>query len=251
MNKEESFLLNRIKDLANTAFNKNIYTYSDFLNINELSLLNHTVKELPPVKTTLMGGNNYAERKTVVFAPDEIYYKMDIPISVLKIAPVNSKFADTLCHRDFLGAILNLGINRCKIGDIFVKENMAYVYVKSEIADYIIENLFKIKHTNVSITVSEYTDIEVLPNFKEITGTISNVRLDSIIATALNSTRSSILSYIEERKVFINGKLTVSNGAGVKNGDIISVRGKGRFIFDGVIKETKKGRNLIKLRLYQ
>ena len=69
MNKEESFLLNRIKDLANTAFNKNIYTYSDFLNINELSLLNHTVKELPPVKTTLTGGNNYAERKTVVFAP--------------------------------------------------------------------------------------------------------------------------------------------------------------------------------------
>ena len=103
----------------------------------------------------------------------------------------------------------------------------------------------------MSITVLEYTDIEVLPNFKEITGTISNVRLDSIIATALNSTRSSILSYIEERKVFINGKLTVSNGAGVKNGDIISVRGKGRFIFDGVIKETKKGRNLIKLRLYQ
>ena len=128
---------------------------------------------------------------------------------------------------------------------------MAYVYVKSEIANYIIENLFKIKHTNVSITILEYTDIEVLPNFKEITGTISNVRLDSIIATAFNSTRSSILSYIEERNVFINGKLTVSNGAGVKNGDIISVRGKGRFIFDGVIKETKKGRNLIKLRLYQ
>lgn len=251
MNKEELFLVNRLGDLANTAYERNIYTYSDFLNINELSILNQIKETLPPVTLNITGGNPYAERKIAVFAPKDIYYEEELPIAVLSIAPINSKFADNLSHRDFLGAILNLGINRNKIGDIFVKENGAFIYCKEDISTYIIENLFKIKHTQVSISKAECTLIDVVPNLKEITGTISNIRLDSLIATAFKTTRSSIISCIEEKKVFINGKLTTSNGANVKKGDIVSVRGKGRFIFEGVIKETKKGRNLIKLRLYE
>lgn len=251
MNKEELFLANRFHDLANIAYERNIYTYSDFLNIHELSILNQIKETLPPVTLTITGGNNYAERKIAIFSPKEIYYEEEAPIVVLCIAPMNSKFADHLSHRDFLGAILNLGINRNKIGDIFIKENRAYVYCKEDIADYIQENLFKIKHTQVSVQKNEYTSIEIVPNLKEITGTIANVRLDSLIATAFSTTRSSMIRYIEEGKVFINGKLITSNGASVKEGDIISVRGMGRFIFEGIIKETKKGRNLIKISLYQ
>lgn len=251
MNKEELFLINRLKDLANTAYERNIYTYSDFLNINELNLLNQIKEQLPPVNLNITGGNNYAERKIVAFSPEEIYYEEELPIDVLLIAPINSKFADILSHRDFLGAILNLGINRNKIGDIFVKENKAYVYCKHDISQYIIEQLFKIKHTQISISKTQKNLVEIVPDLKEITGTISNVRLDSLIATAFKTTRNSIISYIDERRVFINGKLTTSNGASVKEGDIISVRGKGRFIFEGVIKETKKGRNLVKLSVYQ
>lgn len=251
MNKQELFLVNRLNDLANIAYERNIYTYSDFLNIYELSILNQIKETLPPVTVKTTGGNVYAERKIAVFSPEEIYYEESLPITVLCIAPINSKFADKLSHRDFLGAILNLGINRGKIGDIFVKENEAFVYCKEDISNYIVENLFKIKHTQVSVCRVESQSIEIVPDLKEITGTISNIRLDSLIATAFKATRNSIISYIEERKVFINGKLTTSNGAGVKEGDIISVRGKGRFIFEGIIKETKKGRNLIKINLYQ
>lgn len=251
MNKEELFLINRLKDLANIAYEKNIYTYSDFLNINELSILNQIKETLPPVTLSITGGNTYAERKIAVFSPEEIYYQETIPIAVLSIAPLNSKFAQPLTHRDFLGAILNLGIKRNKIGDIFVKENHAYIYCKEDISKYIIDNLFKIKRTTVSVQMSQNETLNVTPNFKEITGTISNIRLDSLIATAFQTARNSIINYIHEGKVFINGKLTTSNGAAVKAGDIISVRGKGRFVFEGVIKETKKGRNLIKINIYQ
>lgn len=251
MNKEELFLINRLKDLANIAYEKNIYTYSDFLNINELSILNQIKETLPPVTLSITGGNNYAERKIAVFSPEEIYYQETIPIAVLSITPLNSKFAQPLTHRDFLGAILNLGIKRNKIGDIFVKENHAYIYCKEDISKYIIDNLFKIKRTTVSVQMSQNETLNVTPNFKEITGTISNIRLDSLIATAFQTARNSIINYIHEGKVFINGKLTTSNGAAVKAGDIISVRGKGRFVFEGVIKETKKGRNLIKINIYQ
>lgn len=251
MNKEELFFVNRLKDLADIAYERNIYTYSDFLNINELNILNQIKETLPPVSLKITGGNNYAERKIAVFSPTEIYYEEETPIVVLCITPLNSKFAEHLTHRDFLGAILNLGINRNKIGDIFVKENLAYVYCKTDISNYIIDNLFKIKHTQVSIKIAASASIHIIPDLKEITGTISNVRLDSLIATAFQTTRSSIITYIHEGKVFINGRLCTSNGASVKNGDIISVRGKGRFIFEGIIKETKKGRNLVKISLYQ
>ena len=111
--------------------------------------------------------------------------------------------------------------------------------------------MFQIKHTQVSVQTKQYESINITPDFKEITGTVSNIRLDSIIAIAFQSSRNSIIKYIHEGKVFINGKLTTSNGAVVKEGDIISVRGKGRFIFENLIKETKKGRKLIKINLYQ
>ena len=103
MSKEELFLINRLKDLANTAYEKNIYTYSDFLNINELNILNQIKESLPPVHVDITGGNNYAERKIAVFSPDEIYYQETLPIVVLSIAPLNSKRKSRICllHRRY------------------------------------------------------------------------------------------------------------------------------------------------------
>ncbi len=250
MNKEEHFLKNRFLDYANTAYERNIYTYTDFLNINEISILNSMRNQLPPVNVTLSGGNRYAERKIAIFAPTDIYYNEEIPITLIKIAPINSRYADRLNHRDFLGAILNLGISRNKIGDIFIRENCAYVYCISDISVYIIENLKKIKHTFIRCSFYGKNDLEITPELKNITGTISNVRLDSLIATAFGSSRSSIISYIENGKVFVNGKLITSNGYSEKEKDIISVRGKGRFIYNGICGVTKKGRNIVSVSLY-
>ena len=153
MDKEESFLKNRFSDLANSSYNRNIYTYTDFLNLNEISILNSYKNQLPPVNVELAGGNDYAERRIAVFSPEDIYYTQDLPIKLIEIAPINSHYADKLSHRDVLGAILNLGIVRNKIGDIFLKDNQAYVYCMDDISGYIAENLKKIKHTIVKCTV--------------------------------------------------------------------------------------------------
>ena len=181
----------------------------------------------------------------------ERYYHEEIPVSIIKIAPKNSKYADNLTHRDYLGAILNLGIVRSKIGDIFIKDNIAYIYCMSDIAEYICENLTKVKHTFIDNEVLPVNNsVDIKPTLKNITGTISNVRLDSVISTAFNMSRNSIIVYIENGKVFVNGKLITSNGYSIKENDIISVRGLGRFVFNRVLKETKKGRNLISIDLY-
>ena len=238
MNKEEHFLINRFNELADVAFNRNIYTNTEFLNINEINILESVKNKLPPVRINLTGGNNYAERKIAIFSPMEIYYQEEIPVSIIKIAPKNSKYADNLTHRDYLGAI-------------FIKDNIAYIYCMSDIAEYICENLTKVKHTFIDNEVLPVNNsVDIKPTLKNITGTISNVRLDSVISTAFNMSRNSIIAYIENGKVFVNGKLITSNGYSIKENDIISVRGLGRFVFNRVLKETKKGRNLISIDLY-
>ena len=218
--------------------------------LNEINIFNTITNQLPPVNYYLTGGNVYAERKIVVFKPIEVYYEEDVPITLLKIEPLNKKYADTLNHRDYLGAILNLGIDRSKIGDIFIGENVAYIYVITGISDYIINNFTKVKHTLISCKIA-YDEIEnVRPNLKEIKGTIGNIRLDSIISLAFNKSRSSIVSYIEEKKVFVNGKIITSNGYSIKENDIISVRGLGRVIYNRQISVTKKGKNLVSVSIY-
>lgn len=83
-----------------------------------------------------------------------------------------------------------------------------------------------------------------------VSGTCASVRLDSLISLAFKTSRSSMVSYIEGGQVFVNGKLITSNGYEPKDGDIISVRGKGRFIFDGVSHQTKKGRCSVRIMRY-
>ncbi len=251
MNKEEHFLKNRIIELANNAYTRNIYTNTDFLNLNEINIL-HTIKnELPPVNVQLIGGNDYAERKIAIFSPVDIYYEQTVPICLIKIAPIKTQFAETLSHRDYLGAILNLGINRSKIGDIFIKDKIAYLYCMEDISSYILENLSKIRHTMIRTEEISETLTDIQPTLVEKKGTIGNVRLDSLISTAFGTSRNSILSFIEEGKVFVNGKMITSNGYAPKENDIISVRGKGRFIYYRLLGVTKKGRNLVSIKLYQ
>lgn len=244
MNKEEQQIFKRITELANISNNRQIPVYTDFLNLNEQDVYICALKDIPPVSHTAVGGYNLAERKIVEFKPYSDF-PSQFPIVTLKIEPKNSRFSDKLSHRDFLGAVMNLGINRSKIGDIIVTDECAYVFCIESISGYIMDNLIKIKNTFVK--VAETTDIpdDYEPDYKEIKGTVSSLRLDSIIAMATQSSRSSNVRMIEEGLVFVNGKRITSNSFNLKEDDLISVRGIGKFRFKKAVTETKKGRILI------
>ena len=89
----------------------------------------------------VFGGYDFSERQMVAFLPDALYYDYGYPMQALKICPVNKRFAEDLTHRDYLGAIMNLGTSRTKIGDIIQTDDGAIVFVKEEISDYIMEYL--------------------------------------------------------------------------------------------------------------
>lgn len=250
MNKEETLLRKRLTELSRQAYHKDIVTFSDFLNLNELNILHTTPKDLFPARYETFGGYEMAERQMVAFLPDALYYEYHYPMQILKIRPANPRFAEELSHRDYLGSLMNLGVERCKMGDILLLENCAEVFVCQNIAEYLCQELTRIRHTVVQTELVTPEEISYEPRFEEIKGTVSSIRLDSVLALAYPLSRSKMTSYIEAGRVFVNGKLITSNGYHLKEGDILSVRGLGRIRYEGMLSETKKKRCLISLRKY-
>lgn len=251
--KEEQILKRRLIDLANTAYSRGICIFSDFLNLNEQNIYLNLNNELPPMKCFAYGGFNDAERKMLCFCGNDGIMKeeeINYPISCIKAVPVSQKFSDSLSHRDFLGAVLNLGLDRCKIGDILIKDNEGYLFVHSSISGFIAEQLVRVKHTMVQCSVVDCSNFDYQPNLREITGTISSVRLDSILSVAFHHSRSSLTGLIEGGKVSVGGKIVLSNSYTLKENDVISVRGFGKFIYVGTSYQTKKGRYSVKVLLY-
>ena len=249
MEKDE-FFLKRIRELANLSYQRDIVTFSDFLNLNEQNMVSSLKQQFPQVVMETFGGYDNAERQMVAFHPDALAFTWEYPVDCLKIEPKSLKFAETLTHRDYLGALLNLGVDRSVVGDILVQENTAWFFCINKMTDFFLENLCRVRHTNILITKVNDPEEFPHPNLESINGTCASVRLDSLIALAFKASRSSMVSYIESGQVFVNGKLITSNGYEPKEGDIVSVRGKGRFIFDGVSHQTKKGRCGVRILLY-
>lgn len=241
MEKDE-FFLKRIRELANLSYQRDIVTFSDFLNLNEQNMVSSLKRQFPQIVMETFGGYENAERQMVAFHPDALTFTWEYPIDCLKIEPKAIKFSESLTHRDYLGALLNLGIERSVIGDIVVQEKAAWFFCQNKMTDFFLDNLCCVRHTNILITKVDDPDELPRPKLEAINGTCASVRLDSLISLAFKASRSSMVSYIEGGQVFVNGKLITSNGYEPKEGDIISVRGKGRFIFDGMSHQTKKGR---------
>ena len=135
MNKEELMLQKRLIELSRLAYNRGIVTFSDFLNLNELNILHSTSKNQFLSQYKTYGGYDFSERQMVAFLPDALYYDYDYPIQIIEISPVNKRFAEELNHRDYLGAVMNLGIERCKIGDIIAEDGKGRLYCRSSDPD--------------------------------------------------------------------------------------------------------------------
>ena len=247
---------NRFKDLANMAYLKGIPAFTDFLDLKEQTKYIEFISEknMPPVNTLLSGGvfflDDCIERKMACFYPKDLDYDISFPISIIKVKPQNSKFADSLNHRDFLGSLMNLGIERHLIGDILVKDNMAYIFAEQKMSGFICESLTRIKHTSVVAELCDKYDFDYTPSYSEETGSVASERIDAVIAFAFNMSRNDAALFISSGKVFVNSGEIISKSHTLKYGDIVSVRGKGRFIFDEIMSTTKKGRFYIKIRKY-
>lgn len=249
MTRDETLLAKRFIDLSRQAQQKDIVLFSDFLNLNEQNIFKQGISELY-CGFEMSGGFQNSERQMIAFLPDALCYTWNYPITCLKIMPLNRRFADELSHRDVLGSLMNLGIERSMLGDILVENNLIYVFCQEKIADYICEELTRIKHTSIYIEKSDSSKVAVTPKTEVLEGIVTSNRLDSIIACICKISRSQASEWIRGGKVFINSKIILNTTYECKLSEIISVRSVGRFLFQGAYGETRKGRLKIQYEKY-
>lgn len=251
MDKETVLLKKHLQDLANQSYQNNMFTFTGFLSLHEQQLITEIRKEIASIQVTLYGGNDDCERVIARFGnPEELGYEEEFPIVCIKIEPLIEKFADALTHRDFLGAIMNLGIERSTIGDIFVQGKSAFVYAHKKMAEYLIDELDKVRHTSVRCKI--VTDVAELPisepTQKEIL--VSSVRVDGVIAKVYNISRTGSLELFRTGRVFVNGKLMENNSYMLKDGDSVTARGFGKFTYIKEVHVTKKDKLRILIEKY-
>ncbi len=250
--KEIIQLQRRLKDLAEKSFRQNIYTFSSFLGLAELEVYYKMEKELWFAHPTLFGGDEGAERKMIRFgSAEEFGYEEAFPIVCLHIKPLLAKFADKLSHRDFLGALMNLGMERNCIGDIRVGEKEGYLYCQDTMSEYICDNLTQIKHTHVKCEAVEQIGTTQADEPEEKTVLVSSLRLDGCIAKLYNISRTESLNLFQSGRVYVDGRLTENNSRALKDGETVNVRGYGKFVYKGIKYETKKGKNCLEMLVYR
>lgn len=299
----------RLNELAEKAYRENRYVFTDFLNISQMSEYYGILKKtgesekeysdinesnsfekfvgglnlssegvIGQVDCRAFGGTQGCERCVVRFGSLEMFgYEEPYPITLLRIYPAMAKYAEQLTHRDYLGSLIGLGLEREKIGDIVIPrgadgarsgdnseksgsseakksakkiKGAVYVFVIESIADYIIENLGYVKHTNVRVERCDEVPEEVVPHLEEMSVIVSSNRIDAIVAKLYNLSREQSLKLFVEGKVFLNGITMTSNARPLKAGDTISVRGYGKFIFDGEGGSTRKEKLYVNVKKY-
>lgn len=242
--------LRHLGDLYRRAEKQSTYVYSGFLSPAEQAAF----LAAPPRGGTAYafeGGAPAAERRILIFGSENDFgYPPEPPIAVLTVRPAAEKFAETLTHRDFLGAVLALGIERELVGDIIVRGKSAYVLCLEPIAEYIRTNLTEVRHTQVRVSREEGPVPELAPALREEQLNVASERLDAVIAAFCGLARGKADALFAAEKVFVNSLPAKDGSKRLKEGDVFSVRGFGKGIYDGIAKETKKGRYYVSIRRY-
>lgn len=225
--------------------------HTKFLNPYEIKTLVSILKGIDGINFHCDGGFSESERQIVYIYPDYLA-KEDIEdqLAYFEICG-NFKYRD-VSHRDYLGSVLSLGLTRENIGDILVNSESVIIIVIKSIGDFILFNLDRI--ANVKIQLKEIVRGEVnfeFPDLEEVVVSVSSLRLDSIVSSALNISREKSLQLIKADRVRVNYELINSPSKIMPLNSLISVKGYGRFIFYKTLGETKKNKIRILIKKYR
>ena len=250
--KEEELLRKRLAELADKAYTQSVYTYTHFLNEYEQSIYKEMQKELSFTDSHLEGGHEYFTRAVAVFGSEDMFgYQGEIPLACARISPVFDRYAENLSHRDYLGAMMHLGIERHQLGDILIDGKEAYVFCFSHIGHLLEEELTRVRHTQVRTEITRWEESGYQQKFLKKEGFAASTRLDAIVSLAFGLSRKASGQLLKKQKIFVNGKLFLSGDGRLETGDVISVRGYGKFLLEGLGKQSRKGRQLIVLKIFQ
>ncbi|WP_010237263.1 YlmH family RNA-binding protein [Clostridium arbusti] len=243
---QDKLALSNIFDKINLAakIEKPVYTNEFYTPdiCNDISKLS----DLLGLQISIYGIFENSERNMLLFSKEKV---SNFPINLIKIEN-KSKFTD-LGHRDYMGAIMSLGINRNKFGDLIVENNCCFVAVCEDISSYIIDNLTSIGKCSCSISQLELTEDNIPSvNFQEFTIIVSSLRLDCLIGSVCNISRSKAVDLIKKGSVLLNYSIAKEKDSYVPFGTTITIRGHGKYKIASDIGVTGKNRMKIRMKKF-
>ena len=221
---------------------------TDFLDPRQADILTSLANRQPEVQLKLFGGYDGAERRRAIIAP-EYRYLDDEPegIALIRVSGGTQGHLE-LDHGDYLGAMLGLGMKRDRIGDLHVHDEHCDCLVAEEIADYINVHLRQVHRVHVLTDILPLTELRIAaPELEEMNLSVASLRLDGIASDVYRISRSKIVDPIRAGRCRINWKAEEDPSSPLKEGDVVSFQGLGRFKVLGVEGTTKKGRVRVKI----
>ena len=220
---------------------------TDFLDPREQYILRSMIGEQNEIKYQFFGGTDRSERKRALLFPE--YYQPEVDDFQIGLYEINypTKFVQ-LDHRMILGSMMSLGIKREKFGDIIIHEDRIQFLTELTLEDYIRVHLSQIGKAKISIVKQDLaTILSPKEQWKEKETSISSLRLDILIATAFQISRSKAQLVIQQGKTKVNWGITEQTSFECASGDVISVRGLGRCTLLEILRVTKKDKLRVKL----
>lgn len=254
-NEDDKLLVAKLLDKIEFVNSKNRIECTNFLDMRQRQLLEKILKDMKVENYVAFGGYEAAERSLIIIYPEKLENvfseeKFDynsIFGSIRIILP--NELKGMYSHRDYLGAIIKIGIKREKVGDIIVSKDGADIIVIKDAEKYIIEGLKEL--TRFSKAEFESIKIEELnvgePKTQILNIIIPSMRIDSIVSEVIRTSRAKATVIIKEERVFINHELITKGSKELKEKDLITVRGKGRFKVGKILNQTKKGNLVVEI----
>lgn len=249
--KDERMKIANIIDKCNRAEAMEKITATSFLDLSEkakvISIINRE-----KVKYEMYYPNEYCEKGIVLFLPDyvqEVNY--NDYISCIKI---HAKDMNKLKHKDFMGSIYAMGIKNDFIGDIFVTENAAYVYILKEIESYLLDSLFKVGNQEVELEAIDINSLEAKKlkvDYLEKMYIIPSRRIDVLLSEVYNLSRKEAKDKIVAGDLYINASECINPSVEFYDGDIVSFRKCGKLKVGQEIRVTKSGNICINIYRYK
>ena len=249
--KDDKILLAQISDKIEICENKNKIEYTDFLDLAQIELVQNYIDKLKIENYMSYGGFDQAERKRFVIYPEKfnstvVEKNLSAIVKIVRIQlPEDLKGKYT--HRDYLGAVIKLGVKREKVGD-----DGADIIVDKDISKFLMENLGSLTRFSKSqITIEEIENLRTVEVIKEERDIIvASLRMDNVISELARCSRNKALDIINMERVFVNFQCETKKTKQIKPGDMITIRGKGRFYIKELVGQTRSGRVIVKIEKF-
>lgn len=258
--KEDKILLAGLEDKIRQSEDRYMITNSSFLDLRQRSLAEMMSRSRSGLIYGFYGGYEDAERVIEVFFPEGFMTGENVsqhfrnipgenPLTVIRADL--KKGSPVLSHRDYLGALMGLGIRREMTGDILVRQDGADIIVMKEIAEFLLLNYMKAGRANLHL--SEVSTEEIIYSAvgrEKVFESVASLRLDNVVSAAFHVPRSRAAEMIAAGTVFLGGICEKKADRQVREGEKIVLRGKGKTVLKEIGGKSGKGRIMITLEKY-